>query len=359
MAIPKMQQAIIHYYFFGKSLGLKEFESYVKIRKVEDYNTLEDMSTTLLEGLRKTLDEDLKKHNDEVKIDKLTVSILEWISKHASEFGLSSKPGDTDASQKKYLDDKKLFIHSLKIMPGVIKEILDKREAKPNIIDLEDLQEMKRKLETCKIPEDVKKVFVSYSGRSSTLFNNILRGNYTFNKPQLEKEAKENYIEPSIFIEIIRDISALRKNMQEKEVNVIKKDTDLYRGLKSPGLMKLLNFDKSKFKNPEDLVAKLKQSKPTFKEPAFASTSTDLGIAEDFARRSTEGFPVIFKIKAKEGTAYGRDMSDISIFEEEKEILLRPGQKFKVLDAELTFDARGRKEVTISLETVKSETVKQ
>ncbi len=355
-----MQKAILHYYLNNRVYGLSfrdyylvEFGDYIKTEEIEDYNTLEDMPTLLLENLLTALDEDLEKHKGELKIDKLAASIL---NKYGDKFGLSPEPRFAKDVEN-YFKDKKLLIYSLKIMPGVIKEILDKREASPDIIDLEDLQEMKKKLKTCKTQQGINELFRAYSFSADKLFNNILWGNYTFNKSQLEKEAKKNYIEPSIFIKIIEDILALREKI--KEVNIIEKDTDLYKGLSSTRLMKLLDFDKSKFKDPKDLVDKLKQSKPTFTEPAFMSTSTEFKIAEGFARRSTEGFPVIFKIKAKEGTAYGRDMSDISIFEEEKEILLRPGQKFKVLDAELTFDARGRKEVTISLETVKSETVKQ
>lgn len=107
------------------------------------------------------------------------------------------------------------------------------------------------------------------------------------------------------------------KNMQSALSNAsLPKDMTLYRGTSTEALGNLKNL------SPEDLVGK------TFKETGFMSTSTNSSVAS-----GTFSGNMQITIEAPSGV-HALDISSISQYSNEAEILFDAGQEMKILTAE-------------------------
>lgn len=134
-----------------------------------------------------------------------------------------------------------------------------------------------------------------YTGDNYVNINNSLRG--------LETVTPENQL--------------TIKNMQSALSNAsLPKDMTLYRGTSTEALGNLKNL------SPEDLVGK------TFKETGFMSTSTNSSVAS-----GTFSGNMQITIEAPSGV-HALDISSISQYSNEAEILFDAGQEMKILTAE-------------------------
>jgi hypothetical protein len=102
----------------------------------------------------------------------------------------------------------------------------------------------------------------------------------------------------------------------------------------------------------EDFLRRIKKGR-TFTFDTFASTSTRKGVAHDFIRSGQMNYPdaesVMFRI---EGTqTRGVDIHRLSGLSDEKEILLRKGQKFRIKSV-MREEHRGRSYWEVILEEV-------
>jgi hypothetical protein len=82
-------------------------------------------------------------------------------------------------------------------------------------------------------------------------------------------------------------------------------------------------------------------------DKGFLSTSKDAGVAVRFSREKSVKNSVLLVIKSKTG----RDISSMSKFKKEKEVLMKPGVKLKFSSmGEVVYD--GKKSVVVSLEEI-------
>ena len=82
---------------------------------------------------------------------------------------------------------------------------------------------------------------------------------------------------------------------------------------------------------PEDVYTHLSGGKGDYSDPAFMSSSTRPSVAEGFENNLGSDKPVSFEIEGRSGV----DISPLSAYGGEAEILFRPGTKFDIIDSHL------------------------
>ena len=82
---------------------------------------------------------------------------------------------------------------------------------------------------------------------------------------------------------------------------------------------------------PEDVYTHLSGGKGDYSDPAFMSSSTRPSVAEGFENNLGSDKPVSFEIEGSSGV----DISPLSAYGGEAEILFRPGTKFEIIDSHL------------------------
>jgi hypothetical protein len=149
---------------------------------------------------------------------------------------------------------------------------------------------------------------------------------------------------PDLFARNVKEIALLREELK-KIVNI----KILYRGMDKhslpTALPKLSNkkITEEDCKDLETLKKALDEKKPILFDPAFLSTSKELDWGEADAR--TGG--LVLKI-TPETQFCGKDVTAISHYGYEEEVLLKSGQKLQVISSEIK---NGR--LYVDVETVK------
>ena len=144
----------------------------------------------------------------------------------------------------------------------------------------------------------------------------------------------------------------------------------VYRGIGFERLLYFINVDKSKLekntgrglknigrligrklKNIDRLIEYINQNKPIYSADSMTSTTTQKNIAVGHAlkhvQRSGSEFGVVMSITLNKNTSFGKDLSTTTFGPDDKnkEVILKPQQKIKLIRAKKYFDPAYEKTV--------------
>jgi hypothetical protein len=309
-----------------------------KLDIVAKYKKISDLSDVTL-NIVKEWAERFNKESDPGKIVcEYVNSICTSLGRDAEVFFNEVPPGNNDF---------KLFKGLLKSFLPMMEKEIERREMKKTSsstgkrsvsFDEADFEELKKKMKNCKSIEDIEELASKYTYLGDTITNTILRGGYTL----LPDEKTKQSMDQDLFVKYVKEIAILRKGIkitnpgdETKKTNSFRK---LYRGIESKNFSSILpklsnkKITKEDCKDLETLKKAINKKKPVFSDLAFLSTSKNVIVAKGFA--SDGG--IVFNITPTKGKLlHGKDMTDVSHFFTEKEVLLKPNQKLQVINASI------------------------
>lgn len=243
----------------------------------------------------------------------------------------------------------KLFIE------GVNLEIQKRRKKLDNIgvsadrsVDDSLLIAFKKKIEGCKTFNDIEDLLLLYTTTiGCDLINGFLRGDMSAVKSKkiAIKSSWGNDLHVSFDVLLDSAIKALELK-KELKYGELENNLEVYKGLSIERFFEFIrpNDCSASFKSQDGdyntkmktVVDYLNKYKPTYSTKDITSTSTDRNIAIDW-HASRHTYPVLMEILLTPGVSFGKDFSKTSFGTDDynKEVILKPKQKIKILEAHM------------------------
>lgn len=279
----------------------------------------------------------------DIRMFKHTIKFLpDTVDKEIKRRNLTS---NLDISNKHFFDmskfdelEKKLNIEVEKSRKNI--EVTLSKEKNLNNDKIKKIEEQNK--------EEIDKLFEYYTHIGDTVLNSIARGNYSLLKQSTNKLKDKYQIDDDTFIEKVVQLAEIRENLRISKI-----DTGfLYRGIGIHTFLKLIKFSIPKsLKNMDELLNKIIVSKigARFSDSSLLSTSKSESEAYKFALKSAvkyknahkeniifkEAIPVIIVIDLKNNYILGKDISSVSKYKYEAEVLVQPGQQFEIRNLEV------------------------
>ena len=242
------------------------------------------------------------------------------------------------------------------------------------------VERFKDQLLDCKNLDSIEELLLTYTTREGCdLMNGFLRGDLTTLK------SKKLALKPSwgsdlnvsfnLLLDIVTKSLKLKKELMR---GTIDEDTTLYKGLSLDKFMEYTGIPKSaaayvgdyygeydyyeeyaehekyeeaelKLKAVAEYITNYNGGHLCYKSPEMTSTSLDSFTAVQHAEKFKDSGRVVMEICVKKGTAFGKDFSKTSFGPDDsnKEVLLMPNQKIKILGAYFDYILRVKCETVL------------
>ncbi len=224
----------------------------------------------------------------------------------------------------------------------------------------------------CKTFNEVEDLLLYYTtAQGGDLINSFLRGDLsvfgTENVKLKSSFGTNQKVSVSLLLNTMLQALKLKNTIMYGTIDT---QIKVYRGLGFERLLYFINVDKSKLekntgrglknigrligrklKNIDRLIEYINQNKPIYSADSMTSTTTQKNIAVGHAlkhvQRSGSEFGVVMSITLNKNTSFGKDLSTTTFGPDDKnkEVILKPQQKIKLIRAKKYFDPAYEKTV--------------